>query len=59
MIEYRIIVREHGKREIVDRDVATGNTPRTAQAAKAAAVRQLDMQYPPETHEIKVERVKS
>lgn len=59
MIEYKIIVREHGKTKVIEEETASGNTERTAQAAKATAVRQLDWQYPPETYEIKVTRIRS
>ena len=59
VITYRIIVREHGKRDVIEEEWATGNTERAASASKQAVVRALDWQYPPDLYEIKVERVRT
>jgi hypothetical protein len=56
MISYRITVREHETGRVVETEHATGNTERTAAAAKRALVIWLDMQYPPEDYAITVRR---
>jgi hypothetical protein len=52
--EYAITVREHASSEVLERETAAGNTLRTAETAKQALVRQLELQYPPEQYSIDV-----
>jgi hypothetical protein len=59
MIQYRVTVRAHERPALILEDeLVSGNTSRTAQAAKAAMVRSLDWQYPPDLYEIRVARVR-